>query len=144
MRRHFYGAGINFKAHLVPTEYSSFDQFPKSNLLNENIKVTQRQNFWISSARRFTVTCSKGFCGSLPLDETEYCQQTIRRNEAIASVIYEGDNNKKIFLEWLGDREIEHAVQITCKRYNSFGRRLVDMNAGSMYVLRPFSIVPYS
>lgn len=51
---------------------------------------------------------------------------------------------KKILLEWLGDREIEHAVQITCKRYNSFGRRLADMNAGSMYVLRPFSIVPYS
>ena len=51
---------------------------------------------------------------------------------------------KKILLEWLDDREIEHAVQITCKRYNSFGRRLGDMNAGSMYVLRPFSIVPYS
>ena len=51
---------------------------------------------------------------------------------------------KKILLEWMGDREIEHAVQITCKRYNSFGRRLADMNAGSMYVLRPFSIVPYN
>ena len=145
MRRHFYSAGINFKAHLVPNEYSSFDHFPKSNLPNENIKVTQRQNFWISSDRRFTVTCPKGFSSSLPLDETEYCQQTvIRRKEAFASFIYEGNNIRKIFLEWLGNREIEHAVQITCKRYNSFGRRLADMNAGSMYVLRPFSIVPYS
>ena len=40
MRRHFSSAGINFKAHLVPNEYSSFDHFPKSNLPNENIKVT--------------------------------------------------------------------------------------------------------
>ena len=115
--------------------HGSFDHFPKSNLPNENIKITQRQNFWISSDRRFTVTCPKGFSSSLPLDETEYCQQTvIRRKEAFASFIYEGNNIRKIFLEWLGNREIEHAVQITCKRYNSFGRRLADMNAGSMYV----------
>ena len=83
------------RLHLVPSEYSSFDHFPKSNLPNENIKVTQRQNFWISSDRRFTVTCPKGFSGSLPLDETEYCQQTIRSKKAIASVIYEGNNNNK-------------------------------------------------
>ena len=28
------------RLHLVPSEYSSFDHFPKSNLPNENIKVT--------------------------------------------------------------------------------------------------------
>ena len=102
MRRHFYSAGINFKAHLVPNEYSSFDHFPKSNLPNENIQVTQRQNFWISSDRRFTVTYPKGFSGSLPLDETEYCQQTIRSKKAIASVILEGNSNKKNTLRMVG------------------------------------------